>query len=89
MSKTTIKEIEKEFDKRFRSRGMFGMSGPYQKDEVKSFYRTQILAMLEGLKGKYKGTSTFTECSDPKREGEYGYNQAIRELNEKIERITK
>lgn len=80
----TISEIEKKFDKRFQIKD-YSNSIVAIPDTIKSFYRTQFTALLEELKGEEMEIPS--QVSYP----EYGkgFNQAIKEQNEKIERALK
>jgi hypothetical protein len=88
----TISSLEKEFDKKFVSfedtpggAHLRGFSWRVNADEVKSFYRTQILSILEGLKGRRR----IMINNVPESDEIYGYNQAISEFNKRIERAKK
>jgi len=87
----TIKEIEKEFDKRFHIVD-YSNSIVAIPDDLKSFYRQSILSILEGLEGE-EYTLNNEDVRIAKKVGcrkneEYfyiGYNIAIKELNDKLE----
>jgi hypothetical protein len=88
----TISKIEKEFDNlsmKYVGDGGWGAITdnkegigiwPVRYEEVKLFYRQQILSILEGLKGEEQYI---------KNEYNEGFNQAIKEQNDKIERASK
>lgn len=94
----TISEIEKEFDKKY---SVFDGSQKIIKHVtysvwIKEFYRQQILAILEGLRGEEmtmtkeeKALATKVGCLERCEDQILFTNNAISDLNKKIDKIIK
>ena len=77
-----ISKIESEFDEQFN---FFDESVPA---EIKQFYRGKISEMLEELKMEEK--ETYATNKDMIYDSEnVSYNQAVQELNDKINKLNK
>ena len=82
------KEWEIEFDNRFVADGSFKVQGNYL--EVKDFIKETINALCDELKMKKVvcgAESGHSEAEDSYAFEEKGYNQAVEELNKKLESI--
>jgi len=79
---------QKEFDDKFVDDGSFKVQGNYL--EVKDFIKETINALCDELKMKKVvcgAESGHSEAEDSYAFEEKGYNQAVEELNKKLESI--
>ena len=82
------KDWSKQFDDRFVVDGSFKVQGNYI--EVKDFIKETINALCDELKMKKVvcgAESGHSEAEDSYAFEEKGYNQAVEELNKKLESI--